>query len=123
MSELRMSLADAAKALGLTENGIRSRFKRGKLRGERDNTGKLWVWVQPSQSPSHEKPSQPSQNELLLRLEFKDREIDSLTGQLADMRADRDSWRDQATRLLTKEEFVPPAKRGLWKWLRGDRWR
>jgi hypothetical protein len=115
-----MSLTDAAKALGLTENGVRTRFKRGKLRGERDNTGKLWVWVQPSQKPSLEKPSQTSQNELLLQLQFKDREIDSLAGQLADMRADRDSWRDQASRLLSEKVPIIPARRGLWRWLHGD---
>lgn len=45
MSKVRMSLADAATALGLAPNSVRSRFKAGKIRGERDNQGKLWVWL------------------------------------------------------------------------------
>jgi len=40
-----MSLADAAIALGIAPNSVRSRFKAGKIRGERDNSGKLWVWL------------------------------------------------------------------------------
>ena len=47
MAEVRMSLADAGALLGLAPNSVRSRFKAGKLRGERDNEGKLWVWLDP----------------------------------------------------------------------------
>lgn len=47
MTELRMSLADAAALLGIAPNSVRSRFKSGKLRGERDNQGKIWVWLEP----------------------------------------------------------------------------
>ncbi len=42
-----MSLADAAALLGVAPNSVRSRFKNGKLRGERDNQGKIWVWLEP----------------------------------------------------------------------------
>ena len=42
-----MSLAEAAIELGLAPNSVRSRFKAGKMRGERDNQGKLWVWLEP----------------------------------------------------------------------------
>jgi hypothetical protein len=45
VADIRMSLADAAKALGVAPNSVRSRFKAGKLRGERDNQGKIWVWL------------------------------------------------------------------------------
>lgn len=55
MSEIRMSLADAAIALGIAPNSVRSRFKAGKIRGERDNLGKLWVWL--DQAAEGSKPS------------------------------------------------------------------
>ena len=45
MGEIRMSLADAATLLGIAPNSVRSRFKVGKIRGERNNQGKLWVWL------------------------------------------------------------------------------
>lgn len=63
MADIRMSLADAATALGIAPNSVRSRFKAGKLRGERDNQGKIWVWlgdtVPPSEGPKS-KASKPS---------------------------------------------------------------
>lgn len=48
MSEVRMSLKEAGELLGLKPNSVRSRYKKGKLRGEADNMGKLWVWVDPA---------------------------------------------------------------------------
>lgn len=43
-----MTLKAAAGLLGVHPNSVRSRYKKGKLRGEADNTGKIWVWVDPS---------------------------------------------------------------------------
>lgn len=51
MAQIRMSLAQAAKALGIAPNSVRSRFKTGKLKGERDNSGKIWVWIDPDTLP------------------------------------------------------------------------
>ena len=51
MAQIRMSLAQAAKALGIAPNSVRSRFKAGKLEGERDNSGKIWVWIDPDALP------------------------------------------------------------------------
>lgn len=60
-----MSLEQAAKALGIAPNSVRSRWKRGKIKGERDNSDKIWVWVDvpdndnpPPSQGSIEKPSQ-----------------------------------------------------------------
>lgn len=63
MADIRMSLADAAMVLGIAPNSVRSRFKAGKLRGERDNQGKIWVWLDDAAQPavgSKPKPSKPS---------------------------------------------------------------
>lgn len=60
MSEVRMSLADAAAALGVAPNTVRSRFKAGKIRGERDNQGKLWVWLDHAVKGSKPAASNPS---------------------------------------------------------------
>jgi hypothetical protein len=63
MVEIRMSLADAAATLGIAPNSVRSRFKAGKLRGERDNQGKIWVWLDDSAQlvdGSKSNPSKPS---------------------------------------------------------------
>lgn len=55
-----MSLADAGLTLGIAPNSVRSRFKAGKIRGERDNQGKLWVWLDPEAESSKPSPSKPS---------------------------------------------------------------
>ena len=55
-----MSLADAATALGIAPNSVRSRFKAGKIRGERDNLGKLWVWLDHDAEGSKPATSNPS---------------------------------------------------------------
>ena len=55
-----MSLADAATALGIAPNSVRSRFKAGKIRGERDNLGKLWVWLDHVVEGSKSVTSNPS---------------------------------------------------------------
>jgi hypothetical protein len=55
-----MSLADGAQALGLTANGARSRFKAGKIKGERDNRGRIWIWVDEAVEGSKRPRRQPS---------------------------------------------------------------
>ena len=57
MEAVRMSLADAGKVLGIATNSVRSRWKAGHLRGERDNAGKVWVWIDPT---SDVRPSKPA---------------------------------------------------------------
>lgn len=57
-----MSLADASALLGIASNSVRSRFKAGKIRGERDNQGKVWVWLDPDREGSKSNPSNPSKS-------------------------------------------------------------
>lgn len=60
MSEVRMSLKEAGELLGLKPNSVRSRFKKGKIRGEADNMGKLWVWVDPVKVANDRGSKKPS---------------------------------------------------------------
>jgi hypothetical protein len=55
-----MSLADAGALLDLAPNSVRSRFKAGKLRGERDNEGKLWVWLDPEEHGASKASIEPT---------------------------------------------------------------
>jgi hypothetical protein len=43
----RLSVAQAARALGLTESGVRKRVSRGTLPHEREKNGTVWVFVDP----------------------------------------------------------------------------
>lgn len=121
--EARMSLADAAALTGVAPNTIRSRFKSGKIRGERDNAGKIWVWIDPNQLVSKRRISKPStegskdtaiealsaqleQAQIELKdLRTKATRVDQLEAertllmdQIKDLKTDRDAWRRQADR-------------------------
>lgn len=54
MSEVRMSLHEAAEILGIAPNSVRSRWKSGKIRGERDNVGKIWVYLNTEKAANDE---------------------------------------------------------------------
>ena len=128
--ELRMSLAEAAALTKTPLNTLRSRWKAGKVRGERDNAGKIWVWIDPDLvgskqrtskvSKSVSKPSNDAAFEALkVQLHRANDELDvlrpkaamadalaaekALLGeQITDLKADRDAWRKLSER------------RGLW---------
>ncbi|MBW7449435.1 hypothetical protein C0101_015350, partial [Staphylococcus aureus] len=53
MTEVRMTLREASDLLSVPQNTLRSRYKAGKMRGERDNSGRLWVWVEPTAKGSN----------------------------------------------------------------------
>lgn len=117
--EVRMSLADAAALLNTAPNTIRSRFKAGKIRGERDNSGKIWVWIDPEagSKPRTSKPSKSSSDTHLEALtERLNRSLDELDqlrhkagladllaaekalllDQIEDLKSDREIWRKMA---------------------------
>ena len=48
----RLSVAQAARALGLTESGVRKRVSRGTSPHERDENGTVWVFVDPLETVS-----------------------------------------------------------------------
>lgn len=106
MSEIRMSLVDAAAQLGIAPNSVRSRYKAGKLRGERDNSGRIWVWIDPSQPPARtSKPSNDASNSkpsTTFEVEALKSQIVDLKEQVSDLRKDRDAWREQAQALAKR---------------------
>ncbi len=146
MEAVRMSLADAADHLGLAVNSVRSRWKAGKIRGERDNSGKVWVWLEPGSDVRKSKPlSQPSiegevnalrehirsLNEQVFQvrterdaLAVRASDADRLAGELVglqtiheEIRTDRDYWRSEAQRLGNP---VPERRRSIWPWRRNQ---
>ncbi|WP_131819311.1 hypothetical protein [Sphingomonas jatrophae] len=101
MADIRMSLADAATALGIAPNSVRSRFKAGKLRGERDNQGKLWVWLDDGIRPAESSLSNLSKGSIKgfekRQIEGFEGHIRTLTEQLALAQAELASLRPRAS--------------------------
>lgn len=124
--EVRMSLADASALMEVAPNTLRSRWKAGKVRGERDNAGKIWVWIDPDLAGSKKRISKPSKQiskpsndaafeALKVQLHRANDELDvlrpkaamadalaaekALLGeQITDLKADRDAWRKLSER-------------------------
>jgi hypothetical protein len=48
----RLTVPQAAEALGVTVDAVRGRIRRGKLEAERDDTGTVYVWVEASPQDS-----------------------------------------------------------------------
>jgi len=75
----RLSVAQAARALGLTESGVRKRVARGTLPHERDENGTVWVFVDPLQTVS----GTPLDNQTD---EVRDTILDTLRDQVATLK-------------------------------------
>jgi hypothetical protein len=84
----RVTVADAAKRLGITKEAVRKRISRRTLRSDKDPDGTVRVYVPSSGTPSRTASESFDRDEL----------VDLLRAQLEDLRADRDAWREQARR-------------------------
>jgi excisionase family DNA binding protein len=121
---MALSLAEAAQATGLNRSTILRAIKSGKISGARDELGawsvegaELHRVFPPAAAAPRAVPQQAqAEREAQLRLALADERLGELKQALADMRAQRDSWQQQAERLA----LGPPSvhKRGRW-W----RWR
>lgn len=95
MELVRMSLAEAGQCLGIPTNTVRSRWKAGKIRGEKDNLGKVFVWVDTSAKEMQKLSySQLSFEGEVVALQDH---ITTLRMELAQVRAERDVLADRAS--------------------------
>ena len=90
MNPTRMTLNEAANVLGIKPQSVRSRCKAGKLKGERDNSGKIWVWLDGSIPPNQRGSKHPLQQVATAG------EIEALRGHIAAMTAELEILRPKA---------------------------
>lgn len=110
-----MSLAEGAKALGIPVNTLRSRFKAGKIRGERDNRDKLWVWIDPSKEVSKASASKPSKR---VR---DDGELEALKGHIETLQVQLSAADARAADWQAKAEAAQAEVLELWQRIAGER--
>lgn len=116
-----LSLSQAAKVTGKSKSTINRAIKTGKISATRHDDGSYSIdaselarvfSVEP-QDGAKERGAEPSEPRLLERIEAlesmlaREREIS------ADLKEDRDRWRQQATALLTDQR---PTPRRWWPW-------
>lgn len=128
MTDIRMALREASELTGIPSNTLRSRYKVGTLKGERDNSGRLFVWIDPVAVASKKATShnaKPARNDG--ELEALKAHIETLKEQLAAADARADEWQAkaeaaQAEQLRLWRDFVgrlnsyqPEGSRSWWR--------
>jgi predicted transcriptional regulator len=74
----RLSVTEAADRLGITEAAVRKRVRRGQIPHDRDDRGRVWVWLSPDETrriPSRDRDKQS-----------RDRRIEDLLDQVRYLR-------------------------------------
>ncbi len=58
----RLTVAEAADQLGISEAGVRKRVQRGQIAYERGDDGRLFVWISPGETRHAESRDKPHQS-------------------------------------------------------------
>jgi hypothetical protein len=109
--EQRLTLAEAAEVLGLSKDGVRMRVRRGTLRSEKGEDGRVYVFVTDQDGTAHETDPQG-------QVEASRELVDTLRSQVEDLRARLDREQDahaEARRIIAGlvqriPELEPPAE-------------
>jgi len=128
------TLGEAAKATGKSKATISKAIKSGRISASKDDTGTFRidpselhrvypVAVNGEQEETLVNTAIPQENtsdikELQARLEAAHERLSDRDAVIADLREDRDKWRQQATALLADQRPKEPHK-GFWKRLLG----
>lgn len=126
-----VTVRQAAALLGVTQDAIRKRVKRGLIQYVRDEKGHLLVYVQaiPGQDSIRQDITQTSlepvacQNCIKLMVERAalTAQNEALAAQIKDLQADRDAWKAHANDIMQQwkdKQLTEGAPRGLWARLR-----
>jgi hypothetical protein len=103
----RLSVADAAVALGSTVDALRKRVQRGSIEYERDDEGHVWILLDPDRT-------RPDTGQDADRMRFEREELISANNEvIATLREQLEAERQghaEARRLLLRAlERIPPA--------------
>lgn len=103
MAKVRMSLKEAGEVLGIKPNSVRSRWKKGNLDGQTDNSGKVWVMIDPDEEALKEGSSRTHSKGSIEGFETKALEVafTALSEQLETAKAEIDQLRPKAIEATT----------------------
>jgi hypothetical protein len=100
----RATLAEAAELLGISKSAVRQRVRRGTLRSDKGEDGRVYVYVDPSM---HHVPPYTPQAEGALVEELRDR-IRYLERQVEEERNARYRADELLARLMERAQIEPP---------------
>ncbi len=104
---VRLDVAEAAHRLGISEAAVRKRVQRGRIPHERDDDGRLFVWVSPGETrhASSREAAEESSDITALVEEMRDR-LRYVEGQLE---AERQAHAEARRLLFSALEKIPSA--------------
>jgi predicted ArsR family transcriptional regulator len=79
----RVTIAQAAKQLGVTQEAIRARIRRGSMESHKGEDGRTYVYLTDQESVAND---------------VSNDYINALKSQIASLEKDRDEWREEAKR-------------------------
>ena len=85
----RMTVAEAAEALGITRDAVYKRVERNKIRHERDADGQLHVYIEKSETSQRQNVQSESgalTSALEARIESLERQLEAERGSSAELR-------------------------------------
>ena len=100
----RATLAEAAELLGISKSAVRQRVRRGTLRSDKGEDGRVYVYVDPS---TYDVPPHAPQAEGALVEELRDR-IRYLERQVEEERNARYRADELLARLMERAQLEPP---------------
>lgn len=118
-----LSLSQAAKLLGKSKSTINRAIKTGKISATRHDDGSYSIDpaelsrafdVEPIEG-SKRRATEPDEPRLLERIEALEAMLNREREISADLKEDRDRWRQQATALLTDQRSINKVTR-WWPW-------
>ena len=109
---MALTLAQAAQATGLNRTTILRAIKSGKVSGTKHEDGS---WTVEPVELHRVFPAAQAMPNAMLQVAQPDALVAELRAQLADMRAQRDAWQQQAERLALPAKATSES---WWQWLR-----
>ena len=95
----RLTVAEAADRLGITEAGVRKRVQRGQIPHDRDDRGRVWVWLSPDETRRDEPRDRDSKSR-------DERYIRSLEDQVRYLREKLDEERQARTEERQRHDMM-----------------
>jgi excisionase family DNA binding protein len=90
---VRMTVAEAARRLGISEAGVRKRIQRGQMPHERGDDRRVWVWISPGEVRDAEDRDEPVQSRDRDKMS-RDELVEELRDQVRYLRDQLDQERD-----------------------------
>lgn len=109
MSNRRLDVREAAEALGVSVDAVRMRVRRGTLVSEKDQEGRVWIWVDTDESPPNTDATETSQEtsrELIEQLRSENAYLREQLGQ------EREANRENRRLLAAALERIPALESG-----------